>query len=857
MNKDMKMLLDFCVKNDEKIPEIFNKKSKTELIELFEQIVDDDPWIYIPAIKILIQKLYSDDERFVKILCKLIEDTVNDGAFYLISNPIYEIGLKNPGKTLSIVNKMINMGKQGLCTGIIISPLLGQGIVDFDIIQDLKSDKTVLQLQSLIGIREVFIREDKKASKIFIPKLIEFSDKINHENIGFLMDCFIKALTIDEKSINSVIKKEMDKRGAIAASIYLRQRKYRGKFHIALTKKSLKIIESEEPDSHLIDDALAQIYEIDNDFVIEKLRNKLQNNGRIDINHSLVPQIKRINPQPLIKMLEEEIDNGNPIMSRMGDTILRDLFLSQKEWLEWCKKWKNDERKETVILRSLSILLTNFRNYEDSSIRDEAIILVKEFAEKEGLDYDKETKHINFGKDNHEGAKNKEDTIKALFVLKRIRFPYRQVDIEILKSNLKRYPFIDKAINGKWLIKSAKSKSPHLLAYIYGQKIEYGKMEELSRDFDSENDESRKLSISILYNSIKQRELSQLYWEKVFKILDDHNLKISRDKIRDTSNAESFLTEAEVIARLVPHFKVEIEPDVEELRPNNLDLLIEFKGQKCLIEIAQASESIELEVAGDVISLPGGKIKKILLSKFRKQLKMGKVDLKVPVIIVINLMNGLNEHDAYDSIYGEFQLQFKKRKNTQEIVEEGFLRKNNSFYDENGSNVVTAIATYKRNYAKDDPLIGELHEHPRNTPKNPISREFRIKLRDALFGNSECSNWQSLMKIEGIDENLAKKLHANGIEDLNKLAITKELEIGVLDESKLHEYQKEARRIISAITTNSIRFLKGMNDDTYDLLTENGIYLIDELIKDDTPAGINKEILQTLLEDAKRIKSDD
>lgn len=855
MDIELKTILDFCMKSEEdKIQEMLDKKSKRELIDLFEQIIEDDIWIFIPAIKILIKMIYSDDERFVKILCKLIENTISDGAFDQIINPIFEFVQENYEKTLAIINKMIDIGKQGICTGIIISPLLGQCIIDEDIIHDLKSDNKVLQLHSLIGIREIFIKQDEVTSKIFIPELIGNINQINSENKGLLFDCFMKALLIDEDTIVPFIEKELDENDTTVAAIYIEQRKYKGKYHISLTKKALEIIETKEPESQLIDDALIQIYESDKDYVVEKLRKRLQDTGKIDSKRFLTYRIRSIDPKPVIQMLEEEIDVKDSLMANMGDNVFKDLFSSSKEYLAWCEKWRNDEKKENVILRSLSIILTNLSNYEDSSIRDDAILIVKELAAKKGLDYDKETKHINFGKDSHEGAKNKEAAIKALFVIKRIRFPYTKIDLDVLRNNLKKYPYLDKIINAKWLIKSAGSKNPHLLAYIYGKEIKYKKMEELVNEFSSEKDENRKLSISLLYNSLKQNELSQLYWENVFEILYENNLKISPNKIKDVSNAESFLTEAEVIARLARYFNVEIEPDIEELRPSNLDVLIEYNGEKCLIEIAQANESIELDVAGGVISLPGGKIKKILLSKFKKQLKMGKVDPKIPVIMVVNLMHGLNEHDAYDSIYGELQFQFKKRDDTHQIVEQGYTRKENSFYHEKDSDVVTAIATYNRDNSKEDPLVGKLHEHPR-TPKNPLSKEFKLILRDALFGDSESSDWQSLTKIEGITEDIAKKLHTNGIEDLNKLAIAKEeeLEIKGFDKSELCEFQKEARRVISTLITDSIRFLKGMNNETYNLLTKNGIYLIEQLNEEEIPKSIEKERIKSMLEDANRI----
>jgi hypothetical protein len=52
-----------------------------------------------------------------------------------------------------------------------------------------------------------------------------------------------------------------------------------------------------------------------------------------------------------------------------------------------------------------------------------------------------------------------------------------------------------------------------------------------------------------------------------------------------------------------------------------------------------------------------------------------------------------------------------------------------------------------------------------------MSQEFMVRLRDALFGNSEISDWRTLMKIPGIDEELAKLFYSKGIDDITVLSI--------------------------------------------------------------------------------------
>jgi len=125
-----------------------------------------------------------------------------------------------------------------------------------------------------------------------------------------------------------------------------------------------------------------------------------------------------------------------------------------------------------------------------------------------------------------------------------------------------------------------------------------------------------------------------------------------------------------------------------------------------------------------------------------------------------------------------------------------------------------------------------------------------------LFGESECSNWRSLLKIEGIDEDMAKKLYDNGIEDLRELAMAtnEDLKIESFDIQKMKKFQQEAIRVINALATNSIMFLKGINRDIYNILAKNNIYLIEQIVElTEAPEGIDSAVWKKIREDAKRI----
>jgi hypothetical protein len=216
---------------------------------------------------------------------------------------------------------------------------------------------------------------------LFIPNLLKVAENVDQDNADILIQCLGSAYIIDKESVLPILEREIEQRGYVAAASYIRTTRFRKGFPISLLEKAIQIIEIETPESEMIDDALGRIYEEDPCFVVERLRDRLREGGRFMLAGGLLEyNIKRIGPSPVIRMLEGEIDNGNPRMIHIGESILKDIFPSRQEWFEWCNNWKDDNRKEIVVLRSLAAILNDLMNYQPSPIRDDAITLVKELA---------------------------------------------------------------------------------------------------------------------------------------------------------------------------------------------------------------------------------------------------------------------------------------------------------------------------------------------------------------------------------------------------------------------------------------------------------------------------------------------
>ena len=108
----------------------------------------------------------------------------------------------------------------------------------------------------------------------------------------------------------------------------------------------------------------------------------------------------------------------------------------------------------------------------------------------------------------------------------------------------------------------------------------------------------------------------------------------------------------------------------------------------------------------------------------------------------------------------------------------------------------------------------------------------------------------------GMMPQMAKLLYSSGIEDLGVLAGIQEDEFVVegVPSEKLSQLRNEAGRVRSAIFTDSVKFLKGMNRETLDILQRKGIYLIKDILeKRAPPEGISHDAWELITEDAKKV----
>lgn len=811
-----------------------NKFSKEELFNLAKSLLKK-PFEFKTTLTYVLCILFEDSQEFAELLNTFLEMTFSE-------KPLSKDIVNQKIIMFSLVKKIVHIGKNpGRSAGIILSWIV-QEMEDAKefMILGLNSDDICLQKCSLIALNSTMY-EDKIEYDFGILKKV--SQNIGQENTSLLMVSLQYAYEKDN-SYEEILEYEIIRRDIIGAKDYVIISHNRKNVSIKSLKKAIDILEQDDVNNEIVEMGLTKIYVHDQNFVVEKIRKKLQNILFLSSRHSyLIEKINEIGPDPIFEMLETEIDKG-----KIDEYVLEIFFPNcdiDTHWVTWCEKWKNDNRKELIILKSLGIILSKLiNNPAKSIIRDRSITLIKSFASNKNINYQAQTNGITFDEN-----KEKDDTLRALYIVDKILRPHIQFDIKILNENLKNMPYSSKYINMKSFIKKDQHGNNHPLLHIFAAKSP----ERLISEMEKEKDENKKSDLAFEYKISLECKKIQSYWENVFKILSQYNININKKDFSDVNNIWSALVEAEIFSRFAPYI-TEIEPEIKEFGDKRLDLLIEYDNEFAILEICTIHDKYEESLSKDVIiSTPGKKIKNVLLNKFKIQLKEGKYDPKIPVLIIACLEEGLRISDINDAIYG--RLQISTFKNNNQIIGQGMVHGDDGFYDLNGTELITAIGAYKRDYEKKDSLIGKLY-YPYKSPKNKMSQKFRLKLRDTLFGTSEISDWKSLMDIPDIDEEISRLLYKNGIEDLRVLSNITENEFVIekIPWERLQQLKTEAIRIMKAKSTDSIIYLKGIDRETINILQRNDIYLISEFLKRKAiPEGIPFNIWSSLKEDAEII----
>jgi len=379
-----------------------------ELIIALDDIIKNNSLDDFNDILFILENIYCSDEDFIKMFCTLSEKIVNENWVMHIE-AMEEFIEENSSITAQIADSIMNYEtRPGLVYAFIVSPILGKGIIDTRIKEEMKSTNPILRNGAIGALRNLCIRKKKDIAMNFIPTFLEVIDDLGVEDGKIIIQtlCFANILNID--GIEEKLSDKVELFGEVGALTYIKYYSIRDDYQPETMKKAVEILEEPNKNKQEIDYGLAALYKCDPDYVLIRIKEWIINDFNRLKSSFLPSRIRSIDPLPAIKMLEDEIDNNNPPMERIGESILEDFFKTEDEWVEWCEKNISNPDRIEVVLGSLRLILSKHMDYSNNSARDDAYDLTMRYAENCGDDFNQLTKSLNLGKDSHPGAKNRD-----------------------------------------------------------------------------------------------------------------------------------------------------------------------------------------------------------------------------------------------------------------------------------------------------------------------------------------------------------------------------------------------------------------------------------------------------------------
>lgn len=826
MEKEISSIFDSFNDNEKynhfvrKIDPIDRKKLMDYLEEILQTIPKKEKFVAF-----LLSYLFEDSNEYSEVFLSFIEQT---GYYHNYLDIVRISAISDKKRSLSLVKHLLPKGKNpGFASGLLLAWIMEEDQnAQLFFLKCFSSDKKyenhcAIRTLDLLLSHQVWFKDTKKMLNL-AKKIPSNYFEINPFSCFWILQ---QGYALDPNSFEPIIIQKIEDMGIAGARTYVNVIQFGKIFSVCALKKAITILDPIEPYSYTLESAIVKLYHEDPNFVIDIFRERLHKiPGLYLIEDSFLAEIVKIDNNPLVKLIESEIDLNNPKTLEIGEDLLIKCFLTHKECISWCENNYDDQRKQELIIRVLrEILSCELKNHEDSSNED-AIKLTRKIAGSHGIDYEKHTKHIQNDKKGHH-----QEIIKALSILEKIQEAMETppLDIDQLKKNLEYVPNIVKVLGKEWFFSEAQLAEPHFFVYYFSEKPSAG----------------------------ENLTIYQKYWENVFSILNQAKIPISKKKLRDHDNALNILTECEIFAKICPYFQIIPEPLIPELGNSRLEALIEWNGESALIEIRTVHSSREMNLSRGGITIMGPRVKGIICEKFRKQLKEGKQNPKIPVLLILFFTSPIEYKFAEESIYGQLTIS-SRIEGANKVVEDGVKRSDNGFFALEGSQVISSIAKCQKiSWNHKSPFQGRLLR-PNRSPQNKISQEFWVRFRDALYASNVDVDVSSLQKIHGIGSKTAQRLYQCGIEDILAFVLINPNDFSIpgISTNRLSSWQKEGRRILSAKSSGSIKYLKKMNKKTYDILCKEEIFLIKHLSKiKKPPKGISLKTWKWLQDDAKNI----
>jgi len=449
------------------------------------------------------------------------------------------------------------------------------------------------------------------------------------------------------------------------------------------------------------------------------------------------------------------------------------------------------------------------------------------------------------------GLKDRENLI-AIALAKEVRDPPEPVDRVRLLKNIQAYPRTHAALGGPILEKElAAGRLPaHLFKYRHDLDAQQKELDE-ERDKGLLSADHHKW----LWDHWEGVRRLRAEWESLFMTIADAGVKITPGYSRRLREDPHIWNEIRILARLVGHFNVTLEPkNLPGMGKKAPEFLLESPDGTLIFELATIGEKPS-DLRTGIKSSAGGEAKRILNRKVVRQFGESKTGITLPVVLGIQVQYTHDlEFDLLNSLYGPLAASWAMHKDTGEVVSEGPTRHvEKAFFAQDNVGCVSAVAGIAPENRQTGHLLGKLHR-PLKEPDRPLSLPLWVRLRTALYGPRPPELIDEMCRIPNITLEEANAMVDAGLDDPAFLAAERFEKPASLsmEDTRWRELLDAAQHRQLLASTNAIRDLRAAKGADLSPLDRERIYRIKQLYGTPRPQDFPVDVWAAMTEEAER-----
>ena len=712
----------------------FKINNKT-MIKLLEHLVDNYVFRWMDFICVKLPQLASEEE-FIGLLAKIIRRVKSDWAQGPFIGTLIEIGQADPHLGISLHRQMIATNDEALISYSSF-PLGGASRKCFDeafslVKEGLKSKDAHLREAAIKTLRVIFENETelKRESEIF-----GILNSLSSEKEDAIVQNEVLKAYIDfsrfrpDKCARHLLafakRKDPQIRYSLARTLWLRD--------LPNKEDEIRILEicAEDEDENVLSQVSSALSRKGQEFperALKIIKNWIKR-GMYSRVHEIeypIREIGKVNLDRCIKEVETWIEEDNVRLQFFVPIVLTELSSSDYNRLvTYVKTWPpKDGRFWKMALRTIRAVLTEIflPGVTQKGLIDSCFSILESMARERKVDVEVTIR----------GEPDK--FFQCFRLIEEMELERKQLDFQMIFSNLKNYGGIHNFLGKQWFEKMAEENNrTHPLLILLSR--EQPSEEKLQKEVDAL---SKKTSDSAHY--ITWLRIEGMLWSLAFlKYLEERlQVIVSRSKkLKDLKNGlmdeDQFwatVSEVGVISSFIKDYTVEIAP---KLDGKKLDVKVELEAKNLLIEVINPKRFKPLQyLTGKAIGIKNRARDKIF-NEFKHHLQGMEVEDLVAIVIDID-RSEISCDSIVDYLIGTPQLTMLFDREKGRAVETFPSRAENYMHAlEKGTDVLSAVICYKRYLGRDKRLHKEGRVILNPNAKRPLSSEVVEKVEEAMF----------------------------------------------------------------------------------------------------------------------------